>query len=104
MLLAACTTNAYVGKRQASNKPLVDPNGHTDNTGSVAYSIDLSDRRAYGVAYYPISREVDRRRLYTRGSTDGHFMALPVDAACRGAKSLAHSRPYRCVHRLRARR
>gem|GEM_PF-5701499 len=66
MLLAACTTNAYVGKRQASNKPLVEPNGHTDNTGSVACSIDLSDRRARGVAYYPISREVDRRRFYTR--------------------------------------
>ena len=66
MPLAACTTNAYVGKRQASNKPLVDPNGHTDNTGSVAYSIELSDRRAHGVAYYPISRELDRRRLYTR--------------------------------------
>ena len=41
--------------------------GHTDNTGSDAYNLDLSRRRAAAVASYLISRGVPNSRIETAG-------------------------------------
>ena len=46
---------------------LVDVMGHTDSTGSDAYNLDLSRRRAESVANYLTSRGVSRARLETIG-------------------------------------
>lgn len=46
---------------------LVDVMGHTDSTGSEAYNLDLSKRRAESVANYLVSRGVSRARLETIG-------------------------------------
>jgi len=42
--------------------------GHTDNTGSHAYNMSLSQRRAQSVANYLTSQGVDGARLSTRGA------------------------------------
>ena len=41
--------------------------GHTDSTGSHAYNMSLSQRRAQSVANYLIAQGVDQTRLSTRG-------------------------------------
>ncbi len=46
---------------------LVDVMGHTDSTGSDAYNLDLSRRRADSVANYLTSRGVARARIETIG-------------------------------------
>ncbi|MFC0203685.1 OmpA family protein [Novosphingobium soli] len=46
---------------------LVDVYGHTDSTGSAAYNLDLSKRRADSVARYLISRGVSSSRIQTQG-------------------------------------
>ena len=46
---------------------LVDVIGHTDSTGSDAYNIDLTGRRAEAVANYLVSRGVPRSRVATIG-------------------------------------
>ncbi|KPH57409.1 OmpA family protein [Novosphingobium aerophilum] len=46
---------------------LVDVYGHTDSTGSAAYNLDLSKRRADSVARYLISRGVSSARIQTKG-------------------------------------
>lgn len=45
----------------------VDVYGHTDSTGSDAYNLDLSERRATAVADYLAGRGVETARLATRG-------------------------------------
>ncbi|WP_439859482.1 OmpA family protein [Pseudomonas sp. MBLB4136] len=42
--------------------------GHTDSTGSHAYNMNLSQRRAQSVANYLIAQGVDQTRLSTRGA------------------------------------
>lgn len=49
------------------NRTLVDVNGHTDSTGSLAHNQELSERRAASVANYLGSRGVDQRRMSTMG-------------------------------------
>lgn len=49
------------------NKTLIDVAGHTDSTGTVAYNMDLSKRRANSVAKYLQSQGVDSTRLYAEG-------------------------------------
>lgn len=49
------------------NRTLIDVNGHTDSTGSLAYNQGLSERRAASVANYLASRGVDQRRMSTLG-------------------------------------
>jgi outer membrane protein OmpA-like peptidoglycan-associated protein len=49
------------------NKTLIDVNGHTDSTGSLAHNQGLSERRAASVANYLGSRGVDQRRMSTLG-------------------------------------
>jgi outer membrane protein OmpA-like peptidoglycan-associated protein len=46
---------------------LIDVMGHTDSTGSEAYNLDLSKRRADAVANYLVSRGVARARIETIG-------------------------------------
>ena len=46
---------------------LVDVMGHTDSTGSDAYNLDLSRRRAESVANYLVSRGTSRARIATIG-------------------------------------
>ncbi|GGY89850.1 OmpA family protein [Novosphingobium colocasiae] len=46
---------------------LIDVYGHTDSTGSDAYNMDLSKRRADAVARYLISRGVSSARIQTKG-------------------------------------
>ena len=49
------------------NRTLIDVNGHTDSTGSLAHNKGLSERRAASVANYLGSRGVDQRRISTLG-------------------------------------
>ncbi|CAD7023465.1 MULTISPECIES: OmpA family protein [Pseudorhizobium] len=49
------------------NRTLIDVNGHTDSTGSLAHNQGLSERRAASVANYLGSRGVDQRRISTLG-------------------------------------
>ncbi|MGW9231667.1 OmpA family protein [Pseudorhizobium sp. NPDC055634] len=49
------------------NRTLIDVNGHTDSTGSLAHNQGLSERRAASVANYLASRGVDQRRVSTLG-------------------------------------
>jgi outer membrane protein OmpA-like peptidoglycan-associated protein len=46
---------------------LIDVYGHTDSTGSDAYNLDLSKRRADSVARYLIMRGVSSARIQTQG-------------------------------------
>ena len=46
---------------------LIDVTGHTDNTGSVAYNMGLSKRRADSVATYLRATGVDQTRIETLG-------------------------------------
>ncbi|MCX7677350.1 MAG: OmpA family protein [Alteraurantiacibacter sp.] len=46
---------------------LIDVMGHTDSTGSDAYNLDLSRRRAEAVTNYLVSRGVSRARIESIG-------------------------------------
>lgn len=52
----------------------VEISGHTDNVGSDAYNLQLSERRAQSVYNYLVSNGVDRGRL----STKGYGSAQPI--------------------------
>ena len=54
---------------------LVDVYGHTDSTGSAAYNLDLSKRRADSVARYLISRGVSSARIQTQGMGEDYPVA-----------------------------
>lgn len=49
------------------DRSLIDINGHTDSTGSLAHNQGLSERRAASVANYLGSRGIDQRRISTMG-------------------------------------
>lgn len=49
-------------------KTLIDVTGHTDSTGSAAYNMELSQRRAQSVGSYLIGQGVDSRRFYIVGA------------------------------------
>ncbi len=49
------------------DKTLIDVAGHTDSTGTVAYNMQLSQRRADSVAQYLQTQGVDPARIYAEG-------------------------------------
>lgn len=49
------------------DKTLIDVAGHTDSTGTVAYNMDLSRRRASSVAQYLQGQGVGAARVYAEG-------------------------------------
>lgn len=63
---------------------LVDVYGHTDSTGSDAYNLDLSKRRADAVARYLISRGVSSARIQTQGMGESYPVADNNTAEGRG--------------------
>lgn len=54
---------------------LIDVYGHTDSTGSDAYNMDLSKRRADSVARYLASRGVSMARIQTQGMGENYPVA-----------------------------
>jgi outer membrane protein OmpA-like peptidoglycan-associated protein len=53
---------------QEQNKNIrVEITGHTDNTGSVSFNMDLSEKRASQVVDYLISRGVSPERIIAKG-------------------------------------
>ena len=61
------TLNSVAIVLRKFDKTLIDVNGHTDSTGSVAYNQGLSERRAMSVAGYLNSQGVDPRRVSALG-------------------------------------
>lgn len=54
---------------------LIDVYGHTDSTGSDAYNMDLSKRRADSVGRYLIMRGVSSTRIQTQGMGESYPVA-----------------------------
>lgn len=54
---------------------LIDVYGHTDSTGSDAFNLDLSDRRAQAVASYLTSRGVNANRVRSKGFGESNPIA-----------------------------
>lgn len=61
------TLNSVAIVLRKFDKTLIDVNGHTDSTGSVAHNEALSERRAVSVASYLNSQGVDPRRVSALG-------------------------------------
>jgi outer membrane protein OmpA-like peptidoglycan-associated protein len=57
------------------NKTVVEIAGHTDSTGSDAYNLALSQRRAQAVASYLVSQGITQQRLITVGAGEAHPVA-----------------------------
>jgi outer membrane protein OmpA-like peptidoglycan-associated protein len=59
--------NSVAKVAQEFNKTLIDVAGHTDSTGTVAYNMDLSQRRSNSVAQYLQSQGIDAKRTDAQG-------------------------------------
>jgi outer membrane protein OmpA-like peptidoglycan-associated protein len=57
------------------NKTVIDVYGHTDDTGSDAYNLDLSQKRAVAVAAVLSGQGIDQRRFYVTGKGEGEPIA-----------------------------
>jgi outer membrane protein OmpA-like peptidoglycan-associated protein len=68
------TLNSVAIVLQEYNQTLVDVVGHTDNTGSADYNLDLSRERAGSVARYLTSQQLDPNRF----SVDGRGKSQPI--------------------------
>jgi outer membrane protein OmpA-like peptidoglycan-associated protein len=53
----------------------VEISGHTDNVGSDAYNLDLSDRRAQSVVSYLVEKGIDESRMIAKGYGEGQPLA-----------------------------
>lgn len=69
---------------QEFDRTVIDIAGHTDSTGAADYNQDLSVRRAESVGRYLISRDVDARRIITRGL--GETMPAATNETERGRR------------------
>ncbi|GGC29322.1 cell envelope biogenesis protein OmpA [Novosphingobium marinum] len=69
------TLNQIAQNLQQYPDSLIDVYGHTDSTGSDAYNMDLSKRRADAVARYLISRGVNSARIQTQGFGESYPVA-----------------------------
>ncbi|MCM2294365.1 OmpA family protein [Allorhizobium sp. BGMRC 0089] len=61
------TLNSVAIVLRKFNKTLIDVNGYTDSTGSLAHNQDLSQRRADAVTNYLAQQGVDPRRMSSMG-------------------------------------
>lgn len=61
------TLNSVAIVLRKFDKTLIDVNGHTDSTGSLAHNQDLSERRALAVAGYLGGQGVEQRRISAVG-------------------------------------
>lgn len=61
------TLNSVAIVLRKFNRTLIDVNGHTDSTGSLAHNQALSERRAASVANFLGEQGVDQRRISTMG-------------------------------------
>ncbi|NLG76466.1 MAG: OmpA family protein [Xanthomonadaceae bacterium] len=57
------------------NKTVVEVAGHTDSTGTDAYNLQLSQRRAQAVASYLVSQGIKNERLITVGAGEAYPIA-----------------------------
>jgi outer membrane protein OmpA-like peptidoglycan-associated protein len=59
--------NSVAKVAQEFNRTLIDVAGHTDSTGTVAFNMGLSQRRASSVAQYLQSQGIANTRIYAEG-------------------------------------
>jgi len=68
---------------QEFDQTLIEVAGHTDSTGSDAYNLTLSQRRAVSVSDYLKSRQILPERLMTVGAGEHNPVASNETAAGR---------------------
>jgi len=69
------TLDKVASSMQQYPNSLIDIYGHTDSTGSAAYNMDLSKRRADAVARYLEMRGVSAARIQTQGMGENYPVA-----------------------------
>ncbi len=67
--------NLLLGFLRSNPALRVEIGGHTDNTGSEAWNLQLSEKRAASVRDYLVSRGLEAQRLTSRGYGMGHPVA-----------------------------
>lgn len=67
--------NDLIKKIQAVNLEVVVVEGHTDSTGSDAYNLKLSERRAAAVKAYLVKQGVDGSRVFVEGKGESQPLA-----------------------------
>lgn len=67
--------NSVVLVVQEYDKTIIEVMGHTDNTGSDAYNLELSRRRAAAVAAYLKAQQVNPTRVLAQGFGEQHPIA-----------------------------
>ena len=67
--------NSVVIVVQEYDKTIIEVMGHTDNTGSDAYNLELSQRRAAAVASYLKAQQVNPTRVLSQGFGEQHPIA-----------------------------
>ena len=60
------TESVLIMKKNPNLKVEID--GHTDNTGTAAYNMTLSEKRAEAIKDFFVSRGIDPQRLTTHGN------------------------------------
>lgn len=67
--------NSVVLVVQEYNKTIIEISGYTDNTGSDAHNLDLSNRRAASVASYLKAQQVNPTRVLSQGFGEQYPLA-----------------------------